>query len=69
MNILLGYFGAKVIFQQTIWNENLHEIRNNKGVRVANFATSKNLIVRVRCSHITAFINLLGHLLMERHMT
>jgi hypothetical protein len=34
-------------------------------MRVVNFATSKNLS-KVKCSHTVAFINLLGHLLMER---
>jgi hypothetical protein len=45
--ILLGDFNAKVgredIFKTTIGNESLHEISNNNGVRVVNFATSKNL--------------------------
>jgi hypothetical protein len=50
MNILLGDFNAKVgredIFKPTIWSESLHEISNDNGVRVVNFATAKNLIVR-----------------------
>jgi hypothetical protein len=50
MKILLGDFSAKEsgedIFKPTIGNENLHEIGNDNGVRVVNFATSKNLIVR-----------------------
>jgi hypothetical protein len=49
-NILLGEFRAKVgrecIFKQTIRNESLHEINNDKGVRVVNFAKSKNLVVK-----------------------
>jgi hypothetical protein len=49
MEILLGDFSAKVgravIFKPTIEDESLHEISNNNGVRVVNFATSKNLIV------------------------
>jgi hypothetical protein len=48
--ILLGDFIAKLgkedIFKQTIGNETLHEISNDKGVRVVNFATSKNVTVR-----------------------
>jgi hypothetical protein len=48
--ILLGDFNAKVgredIFKPKIWNENLHEISNDNGVRVLNFATSKNLTVK-----------------------
>jgi hypothetical protein len=50
MKILLGYFNAKVgreeIFKQTIGTESLHEIGNDNGVRVVNFATSKNLKVK-----------------------
>jgi endonuclease/exonuclease/phosphatase family metal-dependent hydrolase len=48
MKILLGDFNAKVgredIFKPTIGNESLHEISNDNGVRVVNFATTKNLI-------------------------
>jgi hypothetical protein len=47
MKIILGDFKAKVdkedIFKLTIGNESLHEICNNNGVRLVNFATSKNL--------------------------
>jgi hypothetical protein len=50
MKIVLGDFNAKVgredIFKTTIGNESLHEISNDNGVRVVNFATSKNLIVK-----------------------
>jgi endonuclease/exonuclease/phosphatase family metal-dependent hydrolase len=46
MKILLGDFNAKVgredIFNPTIENESLHEISNDNGVRLVNFATSKN---------------------------
>jgi hypothetical protein len=42
MNILLGDFNAKVgredIFKPTIWNESLHEISNDIGVRLVNVA-------------------------------
>jgi hypothetical protein len=48
MKILLGDFNAKVgrvdIFKPTIGNETSHEISNDNGVRVVNFATSKNLV-------------------------
>jgi exonuclease III len=48
--ILWGDFNAKVgkgdIFNPTIGNESLHEISKNNGVRVVNFATCKNLIVK-----------------------
>jgi hypothetical protein len=50
MKILLGDFNAKVgreeIFKPTIWNDSLHEISNDNGVRLVNFATSKNLRVK-----------------------
>jgi hypothetical protein len=50
MKILLGDFNAKVgredIFKPPIWNESLHEIINDNGVRAVNFATPKNLIVK-----------------------
>jgi hypothetical protein len=50
MNIFLGDFNAKVgredIFKPTVGNETLHEISDDNGVRVANFATPKNLIVK-----------------------
>jgi exonuclease III len=50
MNILLSDFSAKVgtenIFEPTVGNQSLHEICNDNGVRVVNFATSKNLVVK-----------------------
>jgi hypothetical protein len=68
MKILLRDFNAKVgredIFKPTIWNESLHEISNDNGVRLINFATSKNL--RVRCSQIATSINILGRLQMGK---
>jgi hypothetical protein len=52
MKILLGDFNAKVgkedIFKPRVGNESLHEISNDNGVRVAHFATSKNLTVKSR---------------------
>jgi endonuclease/exonuclease/phosphatase family metal-dependent hydrolase len=50
MKILLGDFNAKVgredIFKPTIENESSHEISNDNGVRVVNFSTSKNLVLK-----------------------
>jgi hypothetical protein len=50
MQILLGNFNTKVgrkdIFKPTIGNESSHEINNDNGVRVVNFATPKNLFVK-----------------------
>jgi hypothetical protein len=49
MKIMLD-FNAKVgredIFKPTIGNESLHETSNDNGVRVVNFATSKNVAVK-----------------------
>jgi exonuclease III len=49
MKILMEDFNAKVgreeIINPIIGNESLHEASNDNGVRVVNFATSKNLIV------------------------
>jgi endonuclease/exonuclease/phosphatase family metal-dependent hydrolase len=50
MKILLGSLNAKVgredIFKPTIANESLHEMSNDNGVTLVNFATSKNLRVK-----------------------
>jgi hypothetical protein len=50
MKIILGDFNAKKgrqnIFKLTNGNESSHEISNDNGVRVVNFATSKNLVVK-----------------------
>jgi endonuclease/exonuclease/phosphatase family metal-dependent hydrolase len=50
MKILLGDFNAKVgredIFKPIIGNESLHEASNDNRVRVVNFATLKNVIVK-----------------------
>jgi len=50
MKILLGDFNAKVgrenIFKPTIGQEILHQDNNDNGVRLVNFATSQNLVVK-----------------------
>jgi endonuclease/exonuclease/phosphatase family metal-dependent hydrolase len=50
MKTLLGDFNAKLgregTSKPTIRNYSLHEDSNDNGVRVANFATSKNLVVK-----------------------
>jgi hypothetical protein len=70
VQILSGDFNEKVgredIFKQTIRNESLHEISIDNGVRVVNFATSKNLS-RVHCSHIATLINITELLLGKWH--
>jgi hypothetical protein len=54
MKNLLGDFDAKVerenIFKPTIGKESLHQDSNDNGVRIGNFATLKNLVLRARCS-------------------
>ena len=48
--MLLGNFNAKVgresIFKPTTGQESLHQDSNDNGVRLVNFATSKNLVVK-----------------------
>ena len=33
------------IFKPTVGNDSLHQVSNDNGVRIVNFATSKNLVV------------------------
>jgi exonuclease III len=48
--ILFGDFntkgGREDIFKPTIWNESSHKTSSNNGVRLVNYATSKNLRVK-----------------------
>jgi exonuclease III len=48
--VLLGDFNAKVgredVFKPTIGNESLHQDSNDNAVRIVNFATSKNSVVK-----------------------
>jgi len=50
MKILVGDFNAKVergnIFKPTIGQEILHQVSNDNGFRLVNFATSKYLLVK-----------------------
>jgi len=52
MKIKLGDCNAKVgkenISKLTIGNESLHQDSRDNGVRIVNFATSKNLVVKSR---------------------
>jgi hypothetical protein len=68
MKILLGDFNAKVgreeIFKPTIWNETLHEISNDNGVRLVKCPHLKTSKSKVLCSHIATSINILGRLQM-----
>ena len=55
VKILLGDFNAKVgreiIFKPTIGQESLHQDSNDNGVRIVNFATSKNLVKSTMFPH------------------
>jgi len=50
VKILLGYFKAKLcregIFMPIIGQDILNQNSNDNGVRLVNFATSKNLVVK-----------------------
>jgi hypothetical protein len=54
------------MFKLIIGNERLHEVSNDNGVRLVNFATLKTLS-RAH-SHAVTFINTLGLLLMVSHI-
>jgi hypothetical protein len=70
--------GKEDIFKLTIRNESLLEIISDNGVRVVNFATSKNLIVKstmfphcnihnyTRTSPYEKSHNQFGHILIDR---
>jgi hypothetical protein len=85
MKILLGDPNAKVgrenIFKPTIRNESLHQGSNDNGVRIVNFATSKNLVVKrtmfqhrnIRkytwTSHDGQTHNQIDHILIEKRIS
>jgi hypothetical protein len=73
MNFLLEDFNDKAgmedIFKPTVGNESIYEISNDNGARIVNSATSQNFIVKSTFSYIVTFINLIGHLLMQRDTT
>jgi hypothetical protein len=82
IKILLSDFNVKGdrkdTLKPTIWNEISQEISNDKGVKVVNFATSKNLVVKstmfFHCnthkhpwtSPEEKMLNHIDHVLMER---
>jgi hypothetical protein len=43
---VIAKVGKEDIFKPTIGNESLHKISNDNGVRLINFATSKNLTIK-----------------------
>jgi hypothetical protein len=50
MKIMLVHFSEEVgrgdVFKSAIGDESVHEINNDKGARVVNFAISENIIVK-----------------------
>ena len=38
--------GRENIFKPTVGNESLHQVSNDNGVRIVNFVTSRNLVVK-----------------------
>ena len=73
MIILLGDFNAKVgrenIFKLTVQNESLYHDSNDNGVRIVHFTTSRNLVVRSRCSQTETSISTPGPVLMRKFTT
>jgi len=73
MKMLLGDFHAKMgrenIFKPTVGQESLHQDSNDNGVRLVNFATSKNWVVKSTMSLTRTFINTPGPPLMVRLTT
>jgi hypothetical protein len=72
MIILVGDFNAKLgenNFKPTIGNMSLHQDSNDNGVRIVNFATSKNLLVKSTCSSTGTFISTPGPILLGRLIT
>jgi hypothetical protein len=73
MKIQLGNFDAKVrrenIIKPTNGNESLHQHGNDNGVKIVNFATSKDLIINSTMFHTETIISKTGPLLMGRLTT
>ena len=71
--VLLGDCSAKLgrgdIFKVTVEYLSLHQDSIDIGVRKVNFATSKNVVVKITYSYTETFINTLGPLLMGRLTT
>jgi hypothetical protein len=72
MKILMGDFNAKVgkedIFKPITGSESLHEASNDNRVKVVNFASSKNLLVKGTTFPHHDIHNTLGLLLMVLHI-
>ena len=58
------------ISKPTIWNDSVHQDSNGNDVRIVNFATSKNLVVKsMMFPHQKTFISKPGPLLKGRLTT
>ena len=68
MKICVEDFNSKLeredIFKLTIENKSLHQDSKYNGVRIVNFTTPKNLVLRARCSYTQTFITTPGTLLI-----
>jgi hypothetical protein len=66
INVLLGHIDAKIgredIYKPTNENEISHEISIDDGVRLVNFAISKNRTVKAPHSRIATSINIIARL-------
>jgi len=73
MEILLGdltqNWGERIFSNQQLGNESLHQDSNDNGVRIVNFATSKNLVVKSTMFPTETFISTPGPLMMGRLTT
>ena len=61
--------GRENIFKPTIGQEGLHQDSNDNGVKLVNFATSKNLVVKSTMFLTGTFINIPGPPLKVRLTT
>jgi hypothetical protein len=70
MKMLLEGFNAKIgrtdVFKPTTGKESLYKFNNDNGVRVVNFATSKNLTAKITMFARQNIQKFIGHPLMER---
>jgi hypothetical protein len=48
MKILLAEVERENIFKLTIGNESVHQDSSDNGIRIVNFATSKNLVFKLK---------------------
>jgi hypothetical protein len=61
-------FNREDIFKLTTEKGSLHTTSNDYGVRVVNFALSKDYLPRVQCSHTELLLSTLGFSLMGKHV-